>query len=341
MTRVGNSKVKFLIRSVSPVSMNSSMSALTIGRTISGSQRTNDFDLNAAETRLRCSRCVVPPIARMVGPMNSADGRVVHRRVEQLAVPEHRVDRVERHRGVVLLGPQVLRRLGVVHDRAAEHPGLVALGREERVRVPDQPGCARPPDGLYFGFHGTSSRIRASRTAMLQRSYCKDYSIVPVRLTEDHYDEAGEHYRRARRNRRAAPRRTARDPGSAAAGVRRRRAAERRVSDATASTGCWPWCSTTPTPSSTRWPPTSAPGPVPASLFTEVVGMIPVIEHTRSHVAEWMRPHQHHARGPALRAAGRSRVDAAGRRRNHRPVELPAQPRRAARRRRRSPRAIA
>jgi coniferyl-aldehyde dehydrogenase len=25
-------------------------------------------------------------------------------------------------------------------------------------------------------------------------------------------------------------------------------------------------------------------------LFTEVVGMIPVIEHTRSHVAEWMRP---------------------------------------------------
>jgi coniferyl-aldehyde dehydrogenase len=27
-----------------------------------------------------------------------------------------------------------------------------------------------------------------------------------------------------------------------------------------------------------------------ASLFTEVVGMIPVIEHTRSHVAEWMRP---------------------------------------------------
>src|SRR5882757_9194463 len=27
-----------------------------------------------------------------------------------------------------------------------------------------------------------------------------------------------------------------------------------------------------------------------ASLFTEVVGMIPVIEHTRSHVVEWMRP---------------------------------------------------
>lgn len=27
-----------------------------------------------------------------------------------------------------------------------------------------------------------------------------------------------------------------------------------------------------------------------ASLFTEVVGMIPVIEHTRSHVAQWMRP---------------------------------------------------
>ncbi|MGH3639876.1 MAG: coniferyl aldehyde dehydrogenase, partial [Mycobacterium sp.] len=27
-----------------------------------------------------------------------------------------------------------------------------------------------------------------------------------------------------------------------------------------------------------------------ASLFTEVVGMIPVIEHTRAHLAEWMRP---------------------------------------------------
>src|ERR1700712_3753405 len=27
-----------------------------------------------------------------------------------------------------------------------------------------------------------------------------------------------------------------------------------------------------------------------ASLFTEVVGMIPGIEHTRSHVSEWMRP---------------------------------------------------
>jgi coniferyl-aldehyde dehydrogenase len=28
------------------------------------------------------------------------------------------------------------------------------------------------------------------------------------------------------------------------------------------------------------------------SLFTEVVGIIPVIEHTRSHVAEWTRPHR-------------------------------------------------
>src|SRR6478736_9939883 len=27
-----------------------------------------------------------------------------------------------------------------------------------------------------------------------------------------------------------------------------------------------------------------------ASLFTEVVGIIPVIEHTRAHVAEWMSP---------------------------------------------------
>jgi coniferyl-aldehyde dehydrogenase len=29
-----------------------------------------------------------------------------------------------------------------------------------------------------------------------------------------------------------------------------------------------------------------------ATLFTEVVGMIPVIEHTRAHVAEWMRPNR-------------------------------------------------
>jgi coniferyl-aldehyde dehydrogenase len=34
-----------------------------------------------------------------------------------------------------------------------------------------------------------------------------------------------------------------------------------------------------------------------ASLFTEVVGIIPVIEHTRSHVAEWMRPHRIMPRG--------------------------------------------
>lgn len=34
----------------------------------------------------------------------------------------------------------------------------------------------------------------------------------------------------------------------------------------------------------------------PASLFTEVVGIIPVIEHTRSHTAQWMKP------SPLLRA---------------------------------------
>ena len=36
-----------------------------------------------------------------------------------------------------------------------------------------------------------------------------------------------------------------------------------------------------------------------ASLFTEVVGMIPVIEHTRSHVAQWMKTHHADAGGPA------------------------------------------
>ena len=61
------------------------------------------------------------------------------------------------------------------------------------------------------------------------------------------------------------------------------------------------------------------------------VGMISVIEHTRSHVPQWMRP-------PQLMRAGRmfglrAEVEAvpAGRRRNHRPVELPAQPGGAAR----------
>ena len=70
MTRVGNSSVKSLTRSARPASMNSSTSAVQTGRTISGSQRARDFDLNAAETRLRCSRCFLPSIARIDGPMN-------------------------------------------------------------------------------------------------------------------------------------------------------------------------------------------------------------------------------------------------------------------------------
>ena len=71
MTRVGNSKVNCLTRSASPSSMNSSISASTTGRTISGSQRCSDLDLNAAETRLRCCQCFLPSIASIVGPMNS------------------------------------------------------------------------------------------------------------------------------------------------------------------------------------------------------------------------------------------------------------------------------
>src|SRR5271163_2315362 len=70
MTRVGNSNVKFRTRSASPASMNSSINSLQIGRTIAGSHRASAFDLSAADTRLRWSRCFFPSIARIVGPMN-------------------------------------------------------------------------------------------------------------------------------------------------------------------------------------------------------------------------------------------------------------------------------
>jgi coniferyl-aldehyde dehydrogenase len=66
--------------------------------------------------------------------------------------------------------------------------------------------------------------------------------------------------------------------------------------------------------------------PKTKSLFTEVLGMISVIEHTRSHVPQWMR-------ATKLRRAARLfalKAVAVGCRRNHRPVELPVQSRRAA-----------
>ena len=70
-----------------------------------------------------------------------------------------------------------------------------------------------------------------------------------------------------------------------------------------------------------------------ASLFTEVVGMIPVIEHTRSHVAQWMKADHADAAGADVRSQGSGRAHAAGRGRHHRTVELPAEPGRAARHR--------
>src|SRR5579884_2282856 len=70
MTRVGNSNVYCRTRFARPSSMNSSINALQIGRTMVGSQRASALDLNAADTRLRCSRCFLPSIAKMVGPMN-------------------------------------------------------------------------------------------------------------------------------------------------------------------------------------------------------------------------------------------------------------------------------
>src|SRR5882757_6524700 len=71
MMRVGNSNVNWRTRSASPVSTNSSINALQTGRTMAGSHRASALDLNAADTRLRWSRCFLPSIARMVGPMNS------------------------------------------------------------------------------------------------------------------------------------------------------------------------------------------------------------------------------------------------------------------------------
>ena len=98
-----------------------------------------------------------------------ADGGVVHRRVEGLAVPVHRVDRVERHGGVALLGAELFGRLGVVHDRALEDTVLRSLLREEGVGVAVQAGPVERllADVLYLGVHhGSPTRRQASRTAL-------------------------------------------------------------------------------------------------------------------------------------------------------------------------------
>ena len=110
-----------------------------------------------------------------------ADGGVVHRGVEGLAVPVHRVDRVERHGGVALLGAELLGRLGVVHDGALEDTVLRSLLREEGVGVAVQAGPVERllADVLYLGVHhGSPTRRLSLADGVAARPYCKDYSIL-------------------------------------------------------------------------------------------------------------------------------------------------------------------
>jgi len=53
--------------------MNSSISASQIGPHDRRFQRASALDLNAADTRLRCSRCFLPSIAKMEGPHEQPD----------------------------------------------------------------------------------------------------------------------------------------------------------------------------------------------------------------------------------------------------------------------------
>ena len=63
------------------------------------------------------------------------DGGVVDVRVEHLAVAEDTVHRVERHRGIKVLGPKVFRGFRPVHDAAAEDAaGLSPPALEDRDR---------------------------------------------------------------------------------------------------------------------------------------------------------------------------------------------------------------
>ena len=65
--------------------------------------------------------------------------------------------------------------------------------------------------------------------------------------------------------------------------------------------------------------------PRAGTLFTEVLGMISVIEHTRAHVPQWMRSTRLMRAAPTVRTAGRGAAVTVGCRRNHRAVELSAQ----------------
>ena len=70
--------------------------------------------------------------------------------------------------------------------------------------------------------------------------------------------------------------------------------------------------------------------PRAGSLFTEILGMISVIEHTRSHVPQWMRATKLMRARATLRLQAEVAALPARRRRHHRAVELSAQSRGAA-----------
>src|ERR1700758_2684153 len=135
MMRVGNSNVKSRTKSASPVSMNSSIKASQTGRTMVGSHRASALDLNAADTRLRWSRCFFPPIARMVGPMKRpivlSYGAELNTRPSRNTVFTASNDTAEYSR---------FGRLGVVHDRPAEHAGPPPLMSEVRVGITQADG---------------------------------------------------------------------------------------------------------------------------------------------------------------------------------------------------------
>jgi len=94
------------------------------------------------------------------GPHEQADCLVVRLGAEHPAVPEHSVDRVERHRRVLPLRHQRLGRLGVIHDGAAENAGLPALMGEERVGVAQTDGfVAGAGGGVNVGRHLVSNIV--------------------------------------------------------------------------------------------------------------------------------------------------------------------------------------
>ena len=75
-------------------------------------------------------------------------------RVERLAVTEDTIHRVEGHRGVEILGPKVVGRLGPVHDAAAEDAARFASpALEEGIGVTKEVGRFVGRDVQHWGIH--------------------------------------------------------------------------------------------------------------------------------------------------------------------------------------------